>query len=317
MTIQVRSNEKPTPTLPPPAVSQQAGENLSKVTGESKETTSQSEQTVESKETTQQNESQESETGETVSKEGENEDHPKKKGGFQRRIDKLNSQKAQAQQEVEFWKQQALQAASATKSQTPPKTEPTPIFNQESKPKPEDFETHSEYVESLADWKMETKLKERDIKVQKEQFDREQNKAAQTYQEKVQSFSAKTPDFQEILADVDHIQLSPALRDIILSSENGPELTYLLAKNPAEFERIAKLTPLACAREVGKFEERTFTPKSVTTEGKKITHAPRPIEPVGTGGKGSVAKSIHDPGLSQREYETLRKEQIKKRRQAS
>lgn len=116
--------------------------------------------------------------------------------------------------------------------------------------------------------------------------------------------------------DVDHVPMSAALRDIVLHADNGPELIYSLAKDPAEFERINRLNPLACAREVGKFEARAFTPKpSASTEGKKITGAPKPIETVGTG-KGSVHKSIHDPSLSQREYEALRKEQIKKRRQA-
>jgi len=311
MNIQVISNEKPSTPPPPLPAAENRGEKVEAGTQDSQGSGTSSEQVTESKEPeASQNESPESETEETVETKGETEE-PRKKGGFQRRIDKLNAKNAQTQQELEYWKQQAIKNASATKGE-PPKQEPP---QQTGKPKADDFGTHAEFVEALADWKMEQKLRDRDQTQQKRELEREQTKTVQTYQEKLKSFSEKNPDFQDVISEVDHIPLSPSLRAILLNSENGPELSYLLAKNPQEFERISRLPPLDCAREVGKFEAKISSAKSTaSTEERRITNAPRPIDPVGTGGKGSSPKSIFDASLSQREYEAIRKEQINKRK---
>lgn len=313
MSITVYSNEKPS-TLTvtketPPVVEKTEGE------GSSKETTA----TLSAPEgkPAEQKESTESDTEETVeAKEGETEEieeKAKKKGGFQRRIDKLNQRVSAKEQEAEYWKQQALKSAGESKHDAVKAPTSTP----EGKPKPENFDTHSEYVEALTDWKTESKLRERDEKQSKEKLDQEQNQIVSSYTEKVKTFSSKTVDFTDVLAEVDHIPLSAALRDIILNADNGPQLAYELAKNPEEYERIAKLPPMACAREVGKLEYRLASSSKTSTEtNKKITQAPKPLDPVGTGGKGSAGKSITDPSLSQSEYEMLRKEQIKKRIQA-
>ena len=118
-----------------------------------------------------------------------------------------------------------------------------------------------------------------------------------------------------MLAEVDDIPLSPVLRDIFLSSENGPELAYELAKNRDEFKRVCALPPLAAAREMGKLESR-LEPKSPSAAlaSTKTTKAPKPLDPVGTSGKGSAKKSLSDPGLSQKEYEELRAPQRAARR---
>jgi hypothetical protein len=47
---------------------------------------------------------------------GDDKDKPKKKGGFQRRIDKLNAAKADAQREAEYWKQEALKSVSQSQA---------------------------------------------------------------------------------------------------------------------------------------------------------------------------------------------------------
>lgn len=324
MSIVVRSNEKPQMT--PPTVESSApdanGNNHVGQTQEQPSTLS----ALEGEPPSEQNEASDSETeGEKVETkpeeetEGQEKDPGKKKGGFQRRIDKLNQQKAQAQQELEYWKQMALKSAGGSKNDSNSNQTVEPTQNSDQKPNPDKFETHAEYVEALTDWKTEQKLKEREDKYARERIAETQSKLVATYKERMEAFTQKTPDFQDVLEEVNHVHLSPTLRDIILTSDNGPQIAYELAKNPDEYERIAKLSPTACAREIGKFEAR-LTPSSsskVSTDGsKKITHAPPPIAPVGTGGKGSVPKSIFDQNLSQKEYEALRREQMKKRRQA-
>ncbi len=309
MSIIIQTNEKTPPAAP---VTPEAGKEVV-VSKETNATLSAPEvKTSEQKESTESEPegTEEVKVGETKE---EIEEKTKKKGGFQRRIDKLTHRMTEKEQEVEYWKQQALKSASESRTQDPVVKSPAPT---EGKPKPESFDTHTEYVEALTDWKTETKLRERDEKQSKERLDQDQNKIVSSYAERVKTFSEKTADFSEVLSEVDHVPLSPALRDIILTSDNGPQLAYELAKNPEEYERIAKLPPIACAREVGKLEYRLSSSSKTSPEAKetKITKAPAPLDPVGTGGKGSTGKSIYDSAISQKDYEAIRaKERAKKR----
>lgn len=243
----------------------------------------------------------------------------KKKGGFQRRISKLVAEKAQAQQEIEYWKQEALkkaQGASGTKESpaTDSVQKSSASAAAEGKPKPENFESHADYVEALTDWKTEQKLNERDQKLQKQKLEAEQKTQVATYQERVKAFSKTTPDFAEVLADVDGIPVSATVGQIIVSSDNGPELAYELAKNPDEFQRINRLSPLAAAMELGTLKARLLSKQSPeSTETKKLTKAPKPIAPVHAGKGGSVAKTLDDPNLTLAEYTRMRREQMKRR----
>lgn len=277
-------------------------------------------------ETSEQNQSSESETEEKEeldeSKEAEESEEdseesddsekekPKKKGGFQRRIDKLNARHAQAQQEADYWKSMALKKdAVETKKES---VEPVQKVNASDKPDPENFDSHSDYVEALTDWKIEQREKASKEEAQKSQLQIEQEKVLKSHSERVNAFSEKVDDFYDVLESVDDIAVSPTVREIIISSDNGAELMYELAKNKKEYARICALPPLAAARELGRIETRLDSKSSEDkkTEIKKITKAPQPIAPVGSKG-GVISKSIDDPNLSQSEYEALRRKQMR------
>lgn len=238
-------------------------------------------------------ESEPKEGEESEPKDAASEEKPKKKGGFQRRIDKLNLQKAQAQQEAEYWKQQALKNAGAPKTDAPKVELPKTVAG-DGKPKPESFETHAEYVEALTDWKTDQKFKERDQKAEKNRLETEQTKQVTTYQEKAKAFLEKHPDFDEVVED---LVVSPVVVGIIQSSDVGPEIAYELGKNPDEAKRIAKLPPLQAAVELGAIKSRITSKASgeKKPEPKRVTSAPNPIAPVGGGGKATGAsKSLDD-----------------------
>jgi hypothetical protein len=233
----------------------------------------------------------------------------KKKGGFQRRIDKLNSQKSEAQREAEYWKAKALEKAPADQKSESVETKA------DGRPNSDDFETHAEYIEALTDWKLdqrEKKSKEQDNRSKVEQKQAELRKSSQ---ERMQAFAEKKPDFYESLVNLDHVTVTPSIEQLVIQSELGPEILYALAKDPKEAERICALEPIAAAREFGKLEAKISSqsdePKK---EIKKTTSAPKPIEPVGKSGSAPVSKKIDDPDLSFPEYEQLRREQMKSKR---
>jgi hypothetical protein len=241
-------------------------------------------------------------------------DKPKKRGGFQRRIDKLNARVSERERELEYWKQLALKEKQGAGESKTEKVETQSVAT-EGKPIPDQFETHQEYVEALTEWKTEQKLKEREQRLEKSKLEAEQEKVFKSHSERVKSFAEKTEDFAEVLSDVDDIPVSPTVQQIIITSENGPELMYELAKNREEYARICQLSPLAAAREMGRLESKLIkSSEESKVETKKLTSAPKPLQPVGKSSSASISKSIDDPGLSFSEYVRIRREQQKRKR---
>lgn len=323
MSIQVRSNETPVtqPEVAKPAeggtaASSQATNPAPEAQVESTEQKESLDSGTEGEEAEEQvaDESAEPKSEEEAGKPEDAANKSKKKGGFQKRIDKLNARVSAREQELDYWKSLALkQGTGEVKKET---VDPKPAAS-DGKPNLDSFDTHSAYVEALTDWKTDQKLKERDQNLEKSRLASAQDAIAKSYSDRAKAFAVKSPDFDEVLAEVDDIFISPTVREIILTSDHGPELAYELAKDREEFARVCSLSPLAAARELGKVESR-LGPKTSESkqELRKLTNAPKPIDPVNAGGKGTMKKSITDPSLSQSEYEQLRREQMKKRRQA-
>lgn len=234
-------------------------------------------------------------------------DKSKKRSGFKRRIDKLNAKVSKAEQDAEYWRQEALKAQ--------PKKEATAVPEKKAtgKPNADDFASVEEYHEALTDWKVDQKLTARDTEAKKTQLKTEHQKSVDAHVKRVEEFKENHEDFDSLMEDVDDIPMSAAIQTAILESENGAELMYELAKNREEYERIAKLPSFAAqSRELGKFEARLE--KAEPTEAKlKTTKAPTPIRPVSAKSAGSGKKTIFDEDLPQHEYERMREAKLARR----
>jgi hypothetical protein len=239
----------------------------------------------------------------------------KKKNGFQKRVDKLNAKLAEKDREANYWKQEALKSQAAPK--TEPSTEGKPATQDAAgKPKADDFNTHSEYVEALTDWKIEQKDKARSQVEAKSRFENDQQKLAREYNEREQAFVAKTEDFQDVIDEAKSygVALSNVVRSVLVSSENGPALLYALAKDKELYTKVNSLPALDAAREIGKLENRISKPASETKE-IKTTKAPAPITPVGGAGGAVIPKTLDEAAKSSySDYKRAREEQLKKTR---
>jgi uncharacterized protein YozE (UPF0346 family) len=239
----------------------------------------------------------------------EADEKPKKKGGFQKRIDKMTKRLSAKEQEAEYWKAEALKQKTADA----PKKEVESIAKVEAggKPSADDFESHEAYVEALTDWKIEQREAKKEQAQKQEQAKSAYQKQIDEHNKRVVEFQKEASDYKEVVQDFieEHgdIKFSLALEESIISSENGPALVYELLKNKEELDRINSLHPLVAAREIGKLEAR-LAKASESSEKKEIktTKAPKPLTPVGTKSSGAGKKSIFDPDLSQREYEAIR-----------
>ncbi len=234
------------------------------------------------------------------------EGRPKKsKGGFQRRISKITAQKAEVARERDYWRQKALDAEVSGRERKP--AEQRPAVDSSTRPDADNFKSHADYVEAVADWKADQKIKALKDEQRNAQLETEHQTERQKHVERVKSFIKTHDDFEDVLETVDDVPISATLHELIVTSENGPALIYELAKNRAELERMNKLNPIKAAVEFGKFQARIA--QNSPEEPKKTTSAPTPPSPVGSKG-GKTEKSIYDAEkMSQAQYEAARRKQ--------
>ena len=171
------------------------------------------------------------------------------------------------------------------------------IAPQQPREAPRSTEPTREQFASDADWidaKVEHKLQQREA-VYREQ---EGSRKATAIQTKVQSIYAKAESEGNFDRDTfDDLPVSQAMADAVMESDVAPKLLAFMSKNPAEVERIAKLSPVKQIVELGKLEAKIQLPT-------KISKAPSPISPIGN--QGSVSPTLANSSFA--EYKKMRSE---------
>ncbi|GAC1403873.1 MAG: hypothetical protein NVSMB64_06280 [Candidatus Velthaea sp.] len=224
----------------------------------------------------------ESETEKTPETETEK---PEKKGGFQKRIDKLTREKSElATQKAELERRLAENPAAKPIEKQP-----------EGKPQASNFDTYEAYTEALTDWKIDQREQARTKTETDRQAANAQKAVSDKFQERIAETRKRYEDFDEVLANADDQPVSAAMNQIILESEHGPEVVYFLAQNLDQAAAIAKLSPLAAARAIGKIEAGFSKPDSETKPA--VSKAPPPIKPVGA--VAVAAKKYQDMDLNE------------------
>lgn len=208
------------------------------------------------------------ETKDEATEEGQDRDE---KGQFkprhkvQERIDELTRKAGEKEREAAYWRG----VAEAAK----PKAEPEAPKEAPGKPKADAYASYDEYIDALTDWKIEQRDQTREARQKAEA-------QAATWQSRATEAKATLTDFDEVLQN-STAPMNQAMADVIRESEHGPVLAYHLAKNPAEAGRIAQLSPLAAARELGRLEATLSAPKPKPAQ--RVTSAPTPPTTVGNG----------------------------------
>jgi hypothetical protein len=188
------------------------------------------------------------------------EEKPHKKPGSQRAKERL----ARVEAENEQLRQMLLGR------QEPPK--PAPVVPS-GKPKAEDFESHEDWVEAVADWKAKDILRQREAEEAQRRQKQTLDSLVAKGREKYEDFDM---DFQEILrAPV----LSPTVAEALQESEVAPDLVHHFAENPDDLHKISLMSPLKAAREIAKLEA-SFAPQTRTSTPPPPTKAPKPPTPV-------------------------------------
>jgi hypothetical protein len=248
------------------------------------------------------------ESGDEESESDEEEKPQKKRPGFKKRIDKLTRRLSERDREIEYWKGKALKG----ETDDVPQAKPVREESKDVKPTPDEFETHEEYVEALTDWRVSQHAKTLEMKQRESQVKSEFDRKMNDHLGRVKTFKEAHSDFEELIEDIADIPMSPAVHELILESDNGPELMYELAKDPDQYARICEMSPLSAARAIERIDLKI---KSKSSEEKVIkkTKAPAPITPITSRNASATRKTIFDEGLSQRDYERMMEEREKRR----
>jgi len=211
---------------------------------------------------------------------------PAKKSGFARRIDKLN-QKIGAEKARADALERQLQGGNATQKPEKPAAAAEPA----GRPKETDFDSYAEFVDKLTDWKMEQRETARAAEAATQKAAQSQAEQKKAWNEKVNTFKSETPDYNDVLQAAEDIQVSPAMNEAIITSDHGPAIAYHLAQHPEEAQRIAALSPVAAAREIGKIEAALAAETATPAPKARVSKAPAPAKTV----KAAAESSEPDP----------------------
>lgn len=186
----------------------------------------------------------------------------KKKGGFQRKIDKLTDRNYALQAELDRSKKALeVKVAAAPVAPVAPEVPPAEV----KKPILSDFGSFEEFTEAMVEYRANQIVEKRFAEQEAEanqllaahrQAREEQQQAEttvmrnQAWRKQVEVSRQQHPDFDEIVFESD-AQLTEAMEHAIFSSPQGSELAYYLGQHPEEIERIAQLSPLNTIMELG------------------------------------------------------------------
>ncbi len=190
---------------------------------------------------------------------------PKKKHWAHERIDELTRQRREAERQAEFWKAKAEKTQDLDSLEYDDQIAERVLIRNRR----EQGETAAESAGSLAH----------------EIFSIRQDEARERF-----------PDYDAVALNP-KVQITPDMAKVIQDSESGADIAYHLGKNLVEAARIAGLSPLRQAAELGKIEARITAPKRLAKQ------PPDPVQPV-SGIKAGGAKSPED--MSFTEYKAWR-----------
>jgi len=148
---------------------------------------------------------------------------------------------------------------------------------------PTDFSSNEEYVEALAERKAEQLIAHREQA-------REQDAVLEAYHDKEEEARGRYDDFEQVAYNP-KLPITDVMAQAIQGSDIGPDIAYHLGSNPKEAARIAKLSPVLQAKEIGKIEVNLTTNPSV----KKTSSAPAPIAPISARTSSAPAVDTTDP----------------------
>lgn len=196
--------------------------------------------------------------------------------GVQARIDELTRQRHEADRRAQYWQQVAQSGTPA------PGGSPSSAPAAQPEPLPEQYQSYGEYIQALAGWKASQEVN-RTLAANAEQ---------QATQLRAETFRARQELVRQTITDYDTVvaastvAVQPHVLEALLDSDRGPELTYYLAKNPAELAALNTLDARTVSRKIGGLE--VSLPPVAPPPSVRHSNTPQPPNPVGAAGASAA-----------------------------
>jgi hypothetical protein len=177
------------------------------------------------------------------------------------------------------------------------------------------FKSDADYEEAMFDYRYQ-------VRRAKELQQQTQNATAAQLKENLENYQSAVADFKDEHDDWDDVvnQAIPIHESVylaVMELENGPDVTYYLGKHPDYARRLAEMSPLSAAMEVGRLSSRLKTgapDPSAAGNGatrKPKTRLPEPVKPVSTAATSSTLTSAE--AAKKRDYRAFKAAQRARR----
>lgn len=220
------------------------------------------------------------------------------------RIKELEERRKKLEGDAKYWREQkaAERARYFKEKQGAADPPPTPAAVG-PEPKPNEFDDYDQYIDAKTkyevrrartEWEQEAEQRSQNQQIQQKEVE---------LQTKIQLGFTKYADFEDVALH-ESVPITPAIKDILMDSENPEDVAYYLGKNRSDAIRISRMTPYQAAREIAKIEMHLSATQETPPDGKqtKTTKAPPPIKPI-----GSAGELARDPEkMSVKEFEKWR-----------
>lgn len=266
-------------------------------------------------EETDEGETPDSETDDDLEEADEPKADKPKKNRFQERIDELTAGRREAERKAEELERrlQALEAP-AVKTPEPEVTKtnnegPSPdAVNEDGTDKYPLGEFDPQYLKDFVAFQFEQRekqaLERQQAEAQQKAIEAEQTALREGWNSKLEPAQERYPDFMEkgqqlvdSLSGLDPTY-SEFLSATIMSLDNGPDVLYHLASNPAEAQKIVKAGNLRAAIMLGALDARFEVSKEDTqinkTSRPKVSNAPTPPARLNKGSSAALPEVPDD-----------------------
>lgn len=237
----------------------------------------------------------------------------KQSRGFQKRIDELTARTRDTERDRDYWREMAMRGGHQPAERPGAGAAPTPLPPEVMAqigppPKPEDFqlgEFDPKYAPALARHEIRIELAQAALQQQRQHQQHANAQYLGTLAEKISAASERLPGLS-----VDSVvslgeQLPGAIGNqvaaLIVGGDEGADVAHWLVENPSEVRRLAAMSPVEAAFELGEARARIKAARQAAS----ATKAPAPPRMVGTG-RAPSTPNIHDPGLSIEAYAKAR-----------
>jgi hypothetical protein len=224
------------------------------------------------------------------------------------RFSELTRYRRDAERDRDHWRELAM------RNQKPAEVQQSPLAEKVKTLADFNFDEaqHQAYISQSAA-KAATEAAKRELRA--EQDTQRKQRELSEYVGRVKDFAKDKPDFNEV---ANYAPISDQIAEMVVRSEQGPEIAYHLGKNPDIAQSLSALPPQVAAYELGMLAAQLKFDRATASKAKALLSQAPPPEPkiAGSGDPGGNFRP-DDPEsdkLSDAEWARRREKQVEKRR---